>query len=230
MASSTASRPWAMCSAISAAARFASRRHIASTMRWWKVSDRSISAAPNVRNAWNTSGMSTVRASIAASRWWRAAARTPSWNRRFASWSSRTPSTASMSTVRRTSPNASAAATSSPSSASGGPLGGDLDGVGLEADAQPVEVDDLGGRERPHHRAPVALADDESLGLEHPQRLAHRRARQPELLGDALLDQPVPRRVAVLDDRGAHLGVGVGGADGVGRRAHVALSLLASAS
>ena len=46
----------------------ASRRHIASTMRWWNVSERSISAAPNERKAWNTSGMSTVRASIVASR------------------------------------------------------------------------------------------------------------------------------------------------------------------
>ena len=87
----------------------------------------------------------------------------------------------------------------------GRPLGRDLDGVGLEADAQPVEVDDLGRRERADHRAAVALADDEPLGLEHAQRLAHRRARQAELLGDALLDQPLPGRVAVLDDRGADL-------------------------
>ena len=82
------------------------------------MSERSISAAPKVRKAWNTSGMSTVRASIVASRRWRAAAMIASWNRRFASWSRRTPSTESTSTVRRTSPNASAAATSSPSSAS----------------------------------------------------------------------------------------------------------------
>ncbi len=84
-------------------------------------------------------------------------------------------------------------------------LGRDFDGVRLEADAQPVEVDDFRRRERADHRAAVALADDEAFGFEHAQRFAHRCARQPELLGDALLDEPLPRRVAVLDDRGADL-------------------------
>ena len=98
-------------------------------------------------------------------------------------------------------------------------LGRDLDGVGLEPDAQPVEVDDLRRRERTDHRTAVALADDEALGLEHAQRLAHRGAREPELLGDALFHQPLPGRVAVLDDRGAHLGVRVRRADRVRRRA-----------
>ena len=38
---------------------------MASTIRWWNTSERSTLAGPNERNAWNTSGMSTVRASIA---------------------------------------------------------------------------------------------------------------------------------------------------------------------
>ena len=188
-----------------------------STMRWWNVSDRSISAAPKVRNAWNTSGMSTVRASIVASRWWRAAARTPSWKRRLASWSRRTPSS-STSTLWH-SAEALGRGDELAELGFGDALGRHLDGVGLETDTQAVEVDDL-GRQRAHHGAPVALAHDEALGLEHAQRLAHRRARQAGLRGDALLDQALAGHVAVLDDGGPDLLVGVRGADGVGRRGH----------
>ena len=180
------------------------------------MSERSISAAPKVRKAWKTSGMSTVRASIVASRRWRAAAMIVSWNRRFASWIRRTPFDrvdvdGAPDLAERVGGGDQLAELGL-----GRPFRRHLDGIGLEADAQAVEVDDLGGRQRAHHGATVAFADDQTLGFEHAQRLAHRRARQAELLGDALLDQPLAGQVAVLDDGGAHLLVGALGADGVG--------------
>ena len=42
---------------------------------------------------------------------------------------------------------------------------------------------------------------DEALGLEHEQRLAHRRPADPELAGELLLLQPLARLQPAVDDR-----------------------------
>ncbi len=87
-----------------------------------------------------------------------------------------------------------------------------------------VEVVDVGHRQRAHPGAAVRLEAHEALGLEHPQRLTDGGARELQLLGEALLDEPLAGSQATLDDPPADLvvrihPVGQGhGAHGTGRR------------
>ena len=88
---------------------------------------------------------------------------------------------------------------------------------GLEPRPQLVEVADLVHRQGAHAHPPMGLHLDQPLRLEHPEGLPHRRARQVELLRDALLDQALAGAVATLDDP-SRICV-VGGAHGHGREA-----------
>src|SRR5439155_10814982 len=60
--------------------------------------------------------------------------------------------------------------------------------------------------------AAIGRRDDEVLGLQHQQRLAHRRAADPELARELFLLQPPARLEPTLDDRVAdQLGCGHAG-------------------
>jgi hypothetical protein len=52
-----------------------------------------------------------------------------------------------------------------------------------------------------HDRASVRSRDDETLGLEHEERLAHRSPADPELSGELLLLQAPPWLEPTVDDR-----------------------------
>ncbi len=54
-----------------------------------------------------------------------------------------------------------------------------------------------------HPGAGVRDEGDQALGLQHPQRLAHRDAARPGPRGDVLLPDPLARPVAAVQDRGA---------------------------
>ncbi|EXI67182.1 MAG: hypothetical protein AW08_02284 [Candidatus Accumulibacter adjunctus] len=60
---------------------------------------------------------------------------------------------------------------------------------------------DLGGRERGHDDATVALEGDQTLGLEVFQRLANGNLADVEVAGDLVLSQQFAGRQQAIDDR-----------------------------
>src|SRR5207244_7251557 len=105
----------------------------------------------------------------------------------------------------------------------GDPLGSAAGGVALEERTQLVEVVEVVRVVDAHRRAAVRRRDDEVLGLQHQQRLAHRGAADPELTCELLLLQPATGFEPALDDRLAdQLGCGHAGVanERVVRRQH----------
>src|SRR4051794_12669892 len=103
------------------------------------------------------------------------------------------------------------------------PLGGAARGEALEQRPQLVLLLEVLRVVDPHGRTTVRRRDDEVLGLEHEQRLANRRAADPELTRQLLLLQPPAGLEAALDDRVAdQFGCGHAGVtdEGVVRRQH----------
>ena len=73
--------------------------------------------------------------------------------------------------------------------------------VALEQRAQLVEVVEVVGVVHADHRAAVRRRLDQALGLEHEQRLADRRAADPELARELLLLQALARLEPPVEDR-----------------------------
>ena len=83
----------------------------------------------------------------------------------------------------------------------GDPRRGAPRGVALEQRAELVEVVEVLRVVGAHDRAAVRRRVDEALGLEHQQRLADRRAADPELARELLLLQPRARLEPPVEDR-----------------------------
>src|SRR5215213_6844464 len=64
----------------------------------------------------------------------------------------------------------------------------------LERDPHFVQLPHRLDARRARAHPAAAVADEMAVALQAPQRLAHRRAARPELLGELLLDEPVPDR------------------------------------
>ena len=56
-------------------------------------------------------------------------------------------------------------------------------------------------RDRPQADALVGFVDDETLALEHPQRLAHRHPADAELAGEIRFDDAIARQDAACAPR-----------------------------
>ena len=78
------------------------------------------------------------------------------------------------------------------------------DRLGLQRDAHDHELLDVGRRDRLDGHAAVGLRVDQALALQHPQRLAQRRAADAELVGERDLRHHGARRDLALEDRLAH--------------------------
>ena len=81
------------------------------------------------------------------------------------------------------------------------PRAGAPGGVALEQGAQVVEVVQVVRRVHADHRSAVRRGIDLALDLEHQQRLADRRPADPELPGELLLLQTLPRLEPAVEDR-----------------------------
>ena len=55
-------------------------------------------------------------------------------------------------------------------------------------------------------RAPTGEADEKSFPLEHPDSLADRVARHPEVVGEPVFGEAVAGRVVAIDDPATQLG------------------------
>ena len=76
--------------------------------------------------------------------------------------------------------------------------------LGLQRDAHDHELLDVGRRDRLDGHAAVGLRVDQPLALQHPQRLAQRRAADAELVGERDLRHHGAGRDLALEDRLAH--------------------------
>ena len=82
-------------------------------------------------------------------------------------------------------------------------LGGEPGGEPLELGAHHVELAELVVVEAGDHQA-AAVAGEDRLGLQPLQRLADRRARHAEAIGELGFDQPVAGAELALVDRLEH--------------------------